>query len=57
VLPFDYLRIVYAFGIGLWLFGEVPNEYSVGGTAIIVASTLYILIREARQKRQATAAA
>ena len=50
VLPFDYLRIVYAFVIGLMLFDEVPNEYSLMGTLIIVASTLYILIREARQK-------
>jgi drug/metabolite transporter (DMT)-like permease len=53
VLPFDYLRIVYAFGIGLWLFAEVPNEYSLAGTAIIVTSTLYILIREARMKKKA----
>ncbi len=53
VLPFDYLRIVYAFGIGLWLFDEVPNEYSVIGTVIIVSSTLYILIREARMKKVA----
>ena len=53
VLSFDYLRIVYAFGIGLWLFDEVPNEYSLAGTAIIVASTLYILIREARMKKVA----
>ena len=52
VLPFDYLRIVYAFFIGLWLFDEVPNAYSAAGTVIIVASTLYILIREARQKKQ-----
>jgi drug/metabolite transporter (DMT)-like permease len=57
VLPFDYLRIVYAFFIGLWLFDEVPNAYSAAGTLIIVASTLYILIREARAKTDAKTAA
>ena len=57
VLPFDYLRIVYAFGIGLWLFDEVPNVLSVAGTVVIVASTLYILIREARLKKAGARAA
>ncbi len=53
VLPFDYLRIVYAFVIGLTLFDEVPGVWSLVGAAVIVASTLYILIREARIKKAA----
>lgn len=52
VLPFDYLRIVYAGLFGLLLFGEVPGAWSVVGTGIIVASTLYILTLEARRRPQ-----
>jgi drug/metabolite transporter (DMT)-like permease len=50
VLPFDYLRIVYAAGFGVLLFNEVPGPWSIAGTVIIVASTLYILLLEAKKK-------
>jgi drug/metabolite transporter (DMT)-like permease len=50
VLPFDYLRIVYAAVFGLLLFGEVPGLWSFAGAVIIVASTLTILRLEARKK-------
>ncbi len=50
VLPFDYLRIVYAAVFGFLLFGEVPGVWSAAGALIIVASTLYILTLEAKAK-------
>lgn len=50
VLPFDYLRIVYALGFGVLLFNEVPDGWSLAATVIIVASTLYILLLEAKKK-------
>ncbi len=56
VLPFDYLRIVYALIIGLTLFGELPDMMSIIGTLIIVVSTFYILVREARAKTVAARA-
>lgn len=50
VLPFDYLRIVYAALFGWLLFSEVPGLWSIVGALIIVVSTLYILMLEAKKK-------
>lgn len=50
VLPFDYLRIVYAAVFGFLMFGEVPGLWSLTGALVIVVSTLYILTLEARTK-------
>lgn len=50
VLPFDYLRIVYAALFGWLLFSEVPGPWSIAGALVIVISTLYILTIEARKK-------
>ena len=50
VLPFDYLRLVYAALFGWLLFNEVPGLLSLTGAFIIVASTLYILLLEAKKK-------
>ena len=46
VLPFDYLRIVFAFAIGLIWFAEVPSAWSYGGAAIIIVSSYYLLRTE-----------
>lgn len=45
VVPFDYLRLVYAGLFGLALFSEVPTLVSVIGALVIVASSFYILRR------------
>lgn len=50
VLPFDYLRIVYAAVFGYLMFGEVPGLWSLSGALVIVVSTLYILMLEAKRK-------
>ncbi|NQV56470.1 MAG: DMT family transporter [Rhodospirillales bacterium] len=49
VLPFDYLRIVFGFIIGLIWFAEFPSAWSYVGAAIIVVSSYY-LIRTERRK-------
>ena len=46
VLPFDYLRIVFAFAIGLIWFAEVPSVWSFIGAAIIIVSSFYLLRTE-----------
>jgi drug/metabolite transporter (DMT)-like permease len=53
VLPFDYLRIVYALAFGMLVFNEVPDQWSLIATVVIVASTLYILMLEAKKKKAA----
>lgn len=56
VMPFDYLRIIYAGIFGMLLFNEWPDVWSISGTAVIVASTYYILRAEARAAKAKAAA-
>jgi drug/metabolite transporter (DMT)-like permease len=46
--PVDYSRLVFAIILGFLLFGEIPNSLTMLGAGIIIASTLYITIRESR---------
>ncbi len=46
VVSFDYLRLIFAGLIGIVLFAEVPDIWSVTGAAIIITSTFYIIRRE-----------
>jgi drug/metabolite transporter (DMT)-like permease len=50
VAPFDYLRLLFAGIIGLF-FSEYPDLWTIGGAAVVVASTVYIAQREARLKQ------
>lgn len=50
VMPFEFVRLIWAALIGVYLFAE-PLDMWVGvGAAIIVASTSYIAYRESRGK-------
>ena len=51
--PIDYARLIFAVGAGYFVFAELPDRWTVVGAAIIIASTLYITIREARLARAA----
>lgn len=53
VTPFRYTRLVFALIIGATVFGERPDMGTLIGSAIIVASGLYALMRS-RKSRQAT---
>lgn len=46
VVPYDYLRLVFAVLLGLALFGEVPDRWTLVGAGVLIASTLYIAYRE-----------
>ena len=46
--PMDYSRLIFAIVFGYVIFGEVPDSITMFGTLIVIASTLYITIREAR---------
>ena len=48
VAPFDYSKLLLAVLIGLLVFDETPDLWTLAGAAIIVGSTLYIARREAR---------
>lgn len=57
VLPYDFARLVWASLFGLVLFAEVPSVWTIVGAVVIVASTTYIAVREARVGRVGVAAA
>lgn len=51
VVPFGYARMILAVAIGFLFWGEIPDAWSLAGAAIIVSSTLFIALREARRSR------
>ncbi len=57
VVPFDYLRLPLAGLVGWFVFAELPTLWTLAGAAVIVASTLYIMQREARLARGRAAGA
>jgi drug/metabolite transporter (DMT)-like permease len=50
VNPIDYSQIVLTSIAGYFLFSEVPTIWTGVGTLIIVAATLYIVLRDAKLK-------
>ena len=48
VAPFDYTRLLFAAGFGYLFFAEIPGVSTWIGSALIIASTLYITLRETR---------
>lgn len=54
VAPIAYVQLVLSGGLAYLLFRETPDLLGLAGAAIIVASTLYIALREARLKRTDT---
>ncbi len=51
VLPFDYLRIVFSLFIGVLIFAEIPDVWSVSGIVVIVGSSLYLVRTDVREKK------
>lgn len=51
--PIEYVRLVYAAAIGFFVFGEIPDLWTWVGSAVIVASAIYIAQREAGRPRTA----
>jgi drug/metabolite transporter (DMT)-like permease len=44
--PFIYTGIVLAIALGFFVFGDLPNKWTLAGAAIVIGSGLYILHRE-----------
>jgi drug/metabolite transporter (DMT)-like permease len=51
VLPFDFLKLVWASLFGLLLFGEVPDALTWIGGTVIFASSVYVAVRERQAAR------
>ncbi|WP_193182293.1 DMT family transporter [Nisaea sediminum] len=54
---FQYLRLITIAFAGYLVFAEIPDERTIVGAGLIVASTLYIAQREALRQRRARAEA
>ena len=46
--PFSYTSILWSILLGYVLFGHFPDEWTIAGVVIIIASGLYIIQRELR---------
>jgi drug/metabolite transporter (DMT)-like permease len=46
--PFMYVQILWMIGLGLSIFGDVPDTWTMVGCAVIVASGLFLIAQERR---------
>ncbi len=51
VQPFAYFQLVFVGILGVTLFGESPDRWTLIGTAVILAAGIYTMLREARLRR------
>lgn len=56
IVPLDFTRLPFALAIGWFAFGEFPGLWTWVGGSVIVASAIYISLREARLQRRALVA-
>ena len=47
--PFIYSQMVWMIALGYFVFGDVPNHWTMAGAAIVMASGLYLIHRERRR--------
>ena len=57
VAPFRYTSLLWAIVLGFAAFGELPDGWTLVGSAIVVASGIYTLLRERQKRRMAAVAA
>ena len=50
--PFTYTQLVWVTGLGILLFGAIPDRWTVAGATVIVSSGLYIAHRERIRSRE-----
>jgi drug/metabolite transporter (DMT)-like permease len=44
--PFDYVSMVWAIGVGWFLFGELPETIVIAGASVVVAAGIFVIWRE-----------
>jgi drug/metabolite transporter (DMT)-like permease len=44
--PFAYTQMIWMITFGFVVFGDVPDRWTIAGTAVIAGAGLYILHRE-----------
>ena len=48
VMPFDFLKLIWAAGLGFVLFAEIPDFFVWLGGGVIFASSTYLAYRESQ---------
>lgn len=51
VMPYRYSRIIFLLAIGVWLFEESPDRWTIIGAGLIVVSGVYMMWREHQLKQ------
>ena len=57
VMPFRYTRLVFSLILGMIVFAERPDAWTLAGAGLIISTGLYTFLREARLARKTRAAA
>lgn len=52
VMPFDFLKLIWAAALGFLWFGEIPDIFTWMGGAMIFGATTYIAIREHQLRKR-----
>jgi drug/metabolite transporter (DMT)-like permease len=48
--PFIYSQMIWMIALGYFVFGDVPNDWTLAGAAIVIASGLYLIHCERRRR-------
>ena len=51
LVPLDYSRVLYAAAFGYLIFGEVPGPWSLAGMALILGSSIALVLGERSRQR------
>jgi drug/metabolite transporter (DMT)-like permease len=57
VTPFRYSRLLFSMVVGILVFNEIPDAYTLIGACIIIATGLYTIMRERKRRRDEAALA
>ena len=55
--PMGYLYLIHVALLGFFIFGEIPTVWTVLGSTVIIAATLYIALRDSRARTRVPAPA
>lgn len=53
IAPFRYSRLVFGLVLGVTVFGERPDAFTLAGAALVIGSGLYSFARERARRRRA----
>src|SRR4051794_19257040 len=48
--PFIYSQMIWMIGLGYLVFGDVPNQWTMTGAAVVIGSGLYLIQHEHRRR-------